>query len=480
VPEGLVGPLHIDAVGAAGHEPDGGFQTHGGIGARVSGNLALKSGALYAEVGVGGGGVDGPVSPGGGASDVRRCPAAASFCPGASSSLQSRVLVAGGGGGANYFGDGGAAYTGFALGLVPQSAVAGEPGTETLTHGGLGGGGGTGSAGGAGGAATATVGAAGAGAPGGLGEGGHGGYDGVSNLATGSGGGGGYFGGGGGGQGGSLGGGGLDGAGGGGGSSYVGTIGSATIATATVREPSVMITYTENEPPALTLDTPAPSNTPTFAGTAGLDTGDEAAVTVTVRAGSGSGGPQVLSLKTTRDASTGAYAVMPPSALAPGTYTAQATQTDAAGNTATTEPVTFTLAGDAPASPADPAALPDATSPGTGSTPAVTGAPRARPVSAALRISSVARRPCRRGARCALVVSGRVARSTAGTITLVLRRGSRGSRRVVIPIRAGRWTASIVPPVGTSRRLTVIATFRGDAGHLPATARRSIVLRPSS
>ena len=476
VPQGLVGALHIDAIGAAGQDATShGFQARGGIGAVVSGNLAVTSGGLYAEVGVGGGGVvESFAYPGGGASDVRRCPVAASFCPGASSSLQSRVLVAGGGGGANYFGDGGAAYTGFALGLVAQSAVAGEPGTSTLSGGGHGGGGGSGSAGGTGGAASAAAGAAGAGAPGTLGQGGDGGYNGVSGTGAGSGGGGGYFGGGGGGQGGAP-GGGLDGGAGGGGSSYVGNIGSATIGPARVREPSVTFTYTENEPPALTLHTPAPSTTPTFAGTAGLDTGDEPAVTVTVRAGSGPGGPQVLSLHTTRDPSTGAYAVTPPSALAAGTYSAQATQADAAGNTATTQPVTFTIAG-------DPAAeAPGATSPGTDPTPtpATTGAPPAQRAVGALRISSVTPRRCRRGARCALVVNGRVARSTVGTIALTVRRG-RGVRRVVVPIRAGRWTASVVPPVGASRRLTVTASFRGDAGHLPATARRSVVLRRSS
>jgi Bacterial Ig-like domain len=470
VPQGLVGALHIDAIGAAGQDASSqGFQARGGIGALVSGNLAVTSGGLYAEVGVGGGGfVEGFAYPGGGASDVRRCPVAASFCPGASSSLQSRVLVAGGGGGANYFGDGGAAYTGFVLGLAPQSAVAGEPGTSTLSGGGHGGGGGSGSAGGAGGAASAAAGAAGTGAPGTLGQGGDGGYNGVSRAGAGSGGGGGYFGGGGGGQGSAD---GLDGGSGGGGSSYVGNVGSATIGPARVREPSVTFTYTENEPPALTLHTPAPSTTPTFTGTAGLDTGDESAVTVTVRAGSGPGGPQVLSLNTTRDPSTGAYAVTPPSALAAGTYSAQAMQADAAGNTATTQPVTFTIA-------ADPAPGQGATSPGTDPTPTPAAPPAQRAVGA-LRISSVTPRRCRRGARCALVVNGRAARSTVGTITLTVRRG-RGVRRVVVPIRAGRWTASIVPPGGASRRLTVTATFRGDAGHLPATARRSVVLRPSS
>ena len=478
VPQGLVGALHIDAIGAAGQDATShGFQARGGIGAVVSGNLAVTSGGLYAEVGVGGGGVvESYAYPGGGASDVRRCAVAAAFCPGASSSLQSRVLVAGGGGGANYFGDGGAAYTGFVLGLVAQSTVAGEPGTSTLSGGGHAGSGGSGSAGGAGGAASAAAGAAGAGAPGTLGQGGDGGYNGVSRAGAGSGGGGGYFGGGGGGQGSPV--DGLDGGSGGGGSSYVGNIGSATIGPAPGREPSVTFTYTENEPPALTLHTPAPSITPAFTGTAGLDTGDQPAVTVTVRAGSGPGGPQVLSLDTTRDPSTGAYAVTPPSALAAGIYSAQATQADAAGNTATTEPVTFTIAGDPPGSTAGPVPGLGAASPGTGPTPAP-AAPQAHRAVAALRISSVARRRCRRGARCALVVNGRVARSTVGTIALTVRRG-RGVRRIVVPIRAGRWTASIVPPVGTTRRLTVTAAFRGDDAHLPATARRSVALRPSS
>src|SRR4051812_4159346 len=250
VPQGLVGALHIDAVGAAGQDATShGFQARGGIGAVVSGNLAVASGGLYAEVGVGGGGVvESFAYPGGGASDVRRCPVAASFCPGASSSLQSRVLVAGGGGGANFFGDGGAAYTGFVLGLAPQSAVAGEPGTSTLSGGGHGGGGGNGSAGGAGGAASAAAGAAGAGAPGTLGQGGDGGYNGVSRAGAGSGGGGGYFGGGGGGQGGPA--DGFDGGSGGGGSSYVGNVGSGPDRPPPRPKTQVPVNFNQNQPPA--------------------------------------------------------------------------------------------------------------------------------------------------------------------------------------------------------------------------------------
>ncbi len=120
--------------------------------------------ALYAE-----GGGSGLRYRGGGGSDVRRCPAAASFCPGASNSLPVTRAGRGRGGGASFLGNGGAAYNGFGTGLAPQSAVAGEPG-QTTSGGGGGGGGGTGSAGGAGGAATAG-GTAVAGAPGDLGQG---------------------------------------------------------------------------------------------------------------------------------------------------------------------------------------------------------------------------------------------------------------------------------------------------------------------
>src|SRR4051794_3377071 len=81
VPQGLVGALHIDAVGAAGQDAAShGFQARGGIAAGVSGNFAVASGGLDAGAGAGGrGGVGKFWYPGGGAPLVPRGPGAVSF-----------------------------------------------------------------------------------------------------------------------------------------------------------------------------------------------------------------------------------------------------------------------------------------------------------------------------------------------------------------------------------------------------------------
>src|SRR4051812_46768254 len=84
VPQGLVGALHIDAVGAAGQDATShGFQARGGIGAVVAGNFAVASGGLYAGGGVGGGGGGGRFwYPGWRAPGGRRGPVGSSFFPG--------------------------------------------------------------------------------------------------------------------------------------------------------------------------------------------------------------------------------------------------------------------------------------------------------------------------------------------------------------------------------------------------------------
>src|SRR5438874_1112119 len=74
--------------------------------------------------------------------------------------------------------------------------------------------------------------------------------------------------------------------------------------------------------------------TPTFSGTAGILTGDSATVYVRIYAGSTVSGSPVQTLTPTRNASTGAYTV-DSAALAEGTYTARASQSDTAGNTGT-------------------------------------------------------------------------------------------------------------------------------------------------
>jgi hypothetical protein len=101
-------------------------------------------------------------------------------------------------------------------------------------------------------------------------------------------------------------------------------------------------------PPAPTLTAPADGaltndSTPTFQGTAGTAAGDSTTVTVTVY----SGATVVQTLPTTR--SGGTWAVTASPALPDGTYTAQAQQTDAAGNTGTTAVNTLTVDTAAPA-----------------------------------------------------------------------------------------------------------------------------------
>lgn len=226
VPPGL-SAVTIVATGAPGGGPSSGLRA--GRGAVVSAIVPITPGeVLYVEVGgigghpaggFNGGGAGGTNTDvrlsefgGGGASDVRLVTSSVA------GSLDSRVLVAAGGGGsatpAASGGDAGAAG-----GTSPGSSVGGGAGTQT--------------AGGAGGCNALLTGCGGDGS---LGAGGAGGVSGTgANAREGAGGGGGFFGGGGGG-------GVLDGSvgGGGGGSSLVPAGGAVTLATVTT-PPSVVI-----------------------------------------------------------------------------------------------------------------------------------------------------------------------------------------------------------------------------------------------
>jgi hypothetical protein len=87
--------------------------------------------------------------------------------------------------------------------------------------------------------------------------------------------------------------------------------------------------------PTVTLTTPANGSTtndstPTFAGRAGTNQGDSGNVTVNVYAGASASGTPLQRLTAT--ATGGSYSTDAPSALADGTYTAQAEQVDMAGN----------------------------------------------------------------------------------------------------------------------------------------------------
>ena len=97
--------------------------------------------------------------------------------------------------------------------------------------------------------------------------------------------------------------------------------------------------------PGVSLTTPAGGSTttdttPTLAGHAGTDEGDATTVSVELYAGSGVSGSPIQTLPATR--SGGSWSIEP-SALADGTYTARATQADAAGNTGTSVPRSFTV-----------------------------------------------------------------------------------------------------------------------------------------
>ena len=89
--------------------------------------------------------------------------------------------------------------------------------------------------------------------------------------------------------------------------------------------------------PTVTLTAPANNSrtndaTPTLSGAAGNATGDNATVQVKIYNGTGTGGTVEQTLNATR---TGTTWTVDASTLAEGTYTAQATQGDAAGNTGT-------------------------------------------------------------------------------------------------------------------------------------------------
>ena len=103
----------------------------------------------------------------------------------------------------------------------------------------------------------------------------------------------------------------------------------------------------DTSPPAPTLTQPAANAstsdaTPNLAGIGGTATGDASQVSVKIYTGNSVFGDPVQTLNTTRDPSSGAFAVNAAS-LADGTYTAQAEQADDAGNSGQSSARTFTI-----------------------------------------------------------------------------------------------------------------------------------------
>ena len=102
--------------------------------------------------------------------------------------------------------------------------------------------------------------------------------------------------------------------------------------------------------PALTLTAPADDSyqkttTATVSGAAGNATGDSTTVTVNLYSGSSASGTPLTTRAVTRSAATWSTSF---TSLAQGTYTVQATQSDSAGNTATSSANTFTVDTTAP------------------------------------------------------------------------------------------------------------------------------------
>jgi hypothetical protein len=97
--------------------------------------------------------------------------------------------------------------------------------------------------------------------------------------------------------------------------------------------------------PAVTLTTPSgayvTTGSPTIGGAAGSATGDASTVTLKIYAGSSATGTALQTKVVTRSSST--WSTTPSTALSPGTYTAQATQSDSAGNIGTSAARTFTV-----------------------------------------------------------------------------------------------------------------------------------------
>jgi hypothetical protein len=107
----------------------------------------------------------------------------------------------------------------------------------------------------------------------------------------------------------------------------------------------------DQSPPVVTLTVPVDGSvsndtTPTFAGAAGTAPGDATSVIVNIYSGTDVGGSLVQTL--TAGVSSGSFTIDASTPLSAGTFTAQARQSDAAGNTGTSAPRTFTIDTSAP------------------------------------------------------------------------------------------------------------------------------------
>jgi hypothetical protein len=121
------------------------------------------------------------------------------------------------------------------------------------------------------------------------------------------------------------------------------------------------VTAADTTSPLVSISSPASGasvadGTPTFSGVAGQAVGDSATVSVNVYSGSSTTGATVRTVTSTRD-SRSAWAADVQPAIGPGTYTAEAVQSDVAGHTGRSAPVTFTVTQSTPPASGDPTLL---------------------------------------------------------------------------------------------------------------------------
>ncbi len=133
---------------------------------------------------------------------------------------------------------------------------------------------------------------------------------------------------------------------------------------------SVAVTFTvDTTPPVVSIDSvvsPSNDSTPTLTGGAGTAVGDDPTVVVMIYEGGSTSGSLVRTVGGTVSGST--WSAGPVAALPDGTYTAQASQSDEAGNTGKSAAVTFTVDTTAPVVSID-----SVVSPSNDSTPTLTG-----------------------------------------------------------------------------------------------------------
>ena len=126
------------------------------------------------------------------------------------------------------------------------------------------------------------------------------------------------------------------------------SIATDTVGNAHILANSFTVTFNiDRTDPDVSLVNPADGSstndtTPTFSGVAGILSGDLATITVKIYSGPTATGSPVETLVTSRDGTTGAYSV-DSTGLIEGLYTAQASQSDAAGNTGTSSANTFKI-----------------------------------------------------------------------------------------------------------------------------------------